>query len=157
MYPYYSQNDRRWANARFSDARLRIGDYGCLLTAVASAGTWMMKKMKRQGELTPDEVANDSSRFTPSGLLIWSRLPGPTKFVRRYYSYNKAKALEILKSDWNVCFLQVQWGRQSHWVTVVGWRNGEPVIHDPWDGKRKSLKSAPFSAVTGMAEITCNK
>jgi hypothetical protein len=148
-YPFYSQNDPKWANVRFSVSRLRMGDYGCLITTLASMATWMGVKM------TPNEVAG-KCQYTADGLLYWNSVPAPLKFKRRYFNqYDKSLAKHtLLNTKWDVVLLEVQWGRQKHWVGLVGWgRNGE-VIHNPWDGKKKALSKCPFSGVTGMAILT---
>lgn len=147
QYPFYSQNDPRWANVRFSNAWIRIGDYGCLITALASMATWMGDK------ITPDEFAK-KCRYTDKGLLYWTSIPAPLQFKYRYYKYDENLAKDtLLNSKYDVVVLEVQWGRQRHWIGLVGW-NKEPIIHDPWDGKKKVLSKCPFSGVTGVAILT---
>jgi len=154
MYTYYSQNDAKWSDVRFSPAKIRIADYGCAITACAAVGQWLFSEMGKKDTITPKDVA-EKSKFTADWMLIWSSLPAPLKFVNRYYKYDKARAYEILRSHWNACLLEVQWGRQKHWVVLMGFGNdGMPIVHDTWDGKRKEWKKTPFSAITGMAELT---
>lgn len=148
MYPYFSQRDRRWRiKPRFSDAKLTIGNYGCLITAVAALRSWY-------GEYTTPGNMSHKLRYTKNGLLYWTSIPAPMKFVYRYYYFNSNKAYSILKSRDNACILEVQWGKQKHWVVLVGWRKNEPIIHDTWDGKRKRWSKTQFSRITGMAEVT---
>jgi hypothetical protein len=105
-------------------------------------------------KMTPDEMAG-KCEYTAGGLLIWNSVPAPLKFKRRYYSYEKNLAKNtLLNTKWDVVALEVQWGRQKHWVGLIDWNWRGEIIHDPWDGKKKALKDCPFSGVTGMAILT---
>ena len=146
MYPYYSQRDTKWGNVTFSPAKLKIRDKGCTLTVLASMATWAGKTY------TPEMMA-EKCEFTDDGLLLWVSVPLPLNFVWRYKQYDKKKAKEILLSKNGMCMIQVMFGGSQHWIGLIGWdRNGE-IIHDPWDGKKKSLKMCPFSAPIGMTEL----
>ena len=144
MYIYYSQRDPRWAKTTFSPAKLTIGAKGCTITVASSMATWAGKKF------TPDEMAKEC-KFTPNGLLLWRSLP--VKFVWRYYRYLPTKAKEILLSAKGMCMIEVLWGRDRHWIGLVGWDRRGEIIHDPYDGKKKSLRNCPFRP-TGFTELS---
>lgn len=141
---YLSQRDPRWALDRIGSSPLLVGRYGCTLTCVSMLSDWF------GCYLSPTAIAHNAALFTKDGLVIWSALRlRSMKFDRRAYSRDDAEIRAALRDPDRAVIFQVD---GFHWVvgikpTLLG---NDYVVVDPWDGRKKSLRSA-YSRITGAA------
>lgn len=144
---YLSQRDPAWAMVRLGASNLTVGRYGCTTTCISMLSDYF-KCFRR-----PDEIARNAANYTPDGLVNWSKLRFPSfSFSKRTYAEDKAAIIAAAKDPKQAVILQVD---GFHWVVCVGKAllRDDWVIIDPWDGKKKNLKSA-YKAVTGAAFFT---
>jgi hypothetical protein len=102
---------------------------------------------------TPKELALNKDNYTGGGLILWSNLNKIFKgmrFVWRDYKEDKARIAEACKNPRRAVILTVD--NDSHWVVAVRptYFGNDYIIIDPWDGKKKTLKSA-YKRVSGAA------
>ena len=102
--------------------------------------------------MPPDKIASHADWFTKDGLVLWSKLNLPMKFVWRQYGRNDAKILESLKNPNGACLLQV--GNGSHWVLPIRktWFKNDYVIVDPWGG-RMGVACGDYGNITGSSHF----
>lgn len=141
-----SQRDGRWKDIELGFSNTTIGDYGCVITALAILAG-----------LTPDDVnerlksvngyAATSNSPNRKNLIIWEKITDAIpnlKFVKRVKEYNNDDVAENLP-----CLVEVDGSRigaETHWVLYLG--NQE--MADPWFG---NIKSTNYYAPKGYAII----
>ena len=140
---YLSQRNTAWAMEKIGYSPLLVGRYGCTLTCLSMLSDYF--RCFRD----PVQIAHNAAWFTKDGLVVWSALKFDNfKFVRRAYDLDDRMIREHMADPDLAVILQVD---GFHWV--VGIKPsvfGQYVIVDPWDGKKKTLRSA-YKAVTGAA------
>lgn len=146
-------NQRDYPNTYLGKSKAKVSDYGCLITCISMALSWYVETFKKGKWRDPKWLAKNLT-FTKTGLLYWNSITKsdlPIKFVYRYYSKNDSKCLEILKSTYNTCILQVDY---NHWVFLIGYSRIKGMkIADPYYGDITYLPKRNYK-ITGFAELT---
>lgn len=147
----YSQNDPAWKNDLLGtshEAGDTIGNYGCYLTAISNVCTWAGRDLN-PGEM--NGICRDNGWFTQD-LINRDDIPalicGNLQFAGRT-NWSSATDMNFFNdaSDPNVAYIIMidasnAPGLQTHFVMV--WStlgNGDLMIDDSWDGKRKKLSA----------------
>jgi hypothetical protein len=176
LHQTYSQNDPRWRDMLLGSSRVRMGDYGCLVTAIAnSLPAYAIDRAELDGDMTAKETLtrlNAVGAFALDGNLdtqkVEQAFPQLTRFERVYTkSWPVAAAFRM---DVPVALARIRRlidlgqpvilhvdaspanGRPTadHFVTLVDY--GEWLIVDSWDGRRIRLAErygAPDKAIQG--------
>lgn len=144
-----SQKDPRWGNEEIGQSGLKIRDYGCTITVASMFLSWY-QEIGMGVFQTPDYLAK-TLNFTKDGKVYWKSFEKVgLKFVYRYYYKDDKKCLEILKSKYNVCLLQVN---NNHWVALVGYSRIYGLkIADPYYKEYAYLSKRGYK-VTGFTEL----
>jgi hypothetical protein len=152
MMTYFSQRDPRWANVRIGNTRLRVGDWGCTLTGIASLLSFYGIAM------TPGQVARYPGLFNARGEILWFNVTklskGKLKFVRRWYARNDREIKKSILDSPKTCVL-IRVTVRGHWVVGIGVTpDGRDYwIMDTLDGKKKQLFKT-YPNITGSAHMT---
>jgi hypothetical protein len=146
----FSQRDPKWRNNKMGKSGLRIHDYGCTITILASL---LCSVGYRETPKTVNrKLTAHRGYYKSTALLLWNAVPRiwpKTKFVRRAYNYNNpvvAWYVYIKKMPVMVQVSAAKIGAYRHWVLFIGSRK----MMDPWTGKIVSTSTYP---ATGYALI----
>ena len=135
----YSQRDNEWGNVRIGKTRQVLAKLGCTVTALAMLLSGFHKDTEDPGE------AAKIWAFNSKAEVLWTRSKfNGMAFIWRGYAYHRNVINEYAAAADKGVVLEVNY---NHWVTVVGIKNGQLVIHDPWDGK-------PYTAFPSKYRIT---
>lgn len=142
--PTFSQRDPRWRAKNLGFSTLKIGGYGCTLTALSALLTNVTGTQH-----TPDKVNEDLKKVKAfsGALLIWSRVPlayPQLKWIKRAYNYNNADVawnIYVRKMPVMVEVNGAKIGASRHWVLFIG--SGKML--DPWTGTIESTSKYPLT------------
>lgn len=140
-----SQRDSIWADKKLGASSLTMGKYGCTTTCLSMLTDYFGSYMR------PDAIAGQKDWYTKGGLVIWSKMKLPMKFVKRTYGRDDAEFTAALKDPKRAVMFEVQ---GNHWVVAMGknW-NGSYRISDPWFGDHANIKRYK-NEITGAAFFT---
>ncbi len=147
-YHLYSQRDPRWRNMFIGHSRSTMGRYGCLVTSIAMmVGVTPIEANRRLtqagliGYPTCMACLNSFSlrRAFPYVAALhlsprWSD-PVPSQELERLRSHLAVGGPAIIEVDINTRTLPLD----QHFVLGVGIEDESIIIHDPWDGMRRTL------------------
>lgn len=146
----YSQRDPEWKDILLgfnTESKYTIGDYGCLLSIIA---TYLTATGKKATPKQLNELLKGVEGYVPgTGLYIWdalrklypeyelsevskdySLIPFPETKLKQLEALNEKGFFVILEID----FDPIQDGNQQHFVGISGFLNGVPYVADPWTG-----------------------
>lgn len=140
-----SQRDPLWTDKKLGASSLTIGKYGCTTTCLSMLTDYFGSYMR------PDAIAGQKDWYTKDGLVLWSKMKLPMKFVKRTYGRDDVAFGKALKDPKTAVIFEVQ---GKHWVLGLS-RNifGSYKIADPWFGD-KSTTSRYKDQITGAAFFT---
>lgn len=141
---YLSQRDPLWSLVKLGASSLTVGRYGCTTTCISMLSDYFGCYRN------PGDLAKNAANYTPDGLVNWSKLKFQFfSFKERVFGEQKPRILAAMKDPAQAVILQVD---GFHWVVGISKAllRDDWVIIDPWDGKKKNLKSS-YKAVTGAA------
>lgn len=147
----YSQRDDRWRRLRLGASRVTIGDYGCLLCAVASG---VADLGVRVHSLVPDPprlnrwlarhkgfIGTDSDPLNRNRFVFNAMAPLGVELVEYIDCRSSPAPLEPLEAalarEDQFAVIQVDFspatgGTQQHWVRPLAWFETDVQIMDPW-------------------------
>lgn len=147
----YSQRDDRWRRLRLGSSRVTIGDYGCLLCAVASGVTDLGVRVH---SLVPDPprlnrwlarhegfIGTESNPANRNRFVFNAMAPLGVEMVDYIDCRNAPAPLEPLEAALaredqfvviQVDFAPATGGTQQHWVRPLAWFETDVEIMDPW-------------------------
>lgn len=123
---YYSQRDARWANQTIGYSSENILNVGCLLTSVAMVGK------KYGSNVTPSDIANDTSRFF--GSTAYMRLPWTGVAGRSYSSIgtdDSSITQELNNGNYVIVGVGGCASGGSHFVVLTKKDGDDYIMHDP--------------------------
>lgn len=140
-----SQRDPRWANAHLGASNLLVGAYGCTTTVLSMFSDYF------GCYLSPGEIAAHNSWYTPSGLVMWTKLAfAKMAFTWRQYGENDAEIDAALADPDRAVGLQVNGGK--HWIAatkkVMRGNIHDYIAADPWTG-RDCYAKLTYKNITG--------
>ncbi len=145
---YLKQGDWRWGKVTIGNTPYTLARYGCTITALSMLTYWY------GGYITPDRLAKLLT-FNNNGEILWHSIDKvcPFTFVFRYYSYDKKKLLEILRSKDNAAIVRVPYAGAAHWLTLIGYSptRGFRCI-DPLKGD--VCYTSRYGNINGFAEVS---
>ncbi len=138
---YYRQNDPEWSNLKIASSNRKMGSTGCLISSVSTAITQLGYPV------TPDEFNNKLAQVNgfQGADLIWYKIN--EAFPEVDYSYSRIFNSKTIEKDLEKGLLpivNVKYYKTgvTHWVIIVGAKNGEFIICDPLgDGNSTKLLS----------------
>lgn len=138
----YSQRDTRWRDKCLGFSKLKIGSYGCTITALASFISHVYNE-----RFTPEDINNrlKAVKAFSGALIIWYRVPiafPKFKYIKRAYNYNNAEVawyVYLKKTPVMVEVNAASIGAPRHWVLYLG--SGKMI--DPWYGRIDSTSKYP--------------
>lgn len=145
---YFSQRDERWAGACIGAScgtgdEARILEVGCLIASTA------MVKKKYGEDVTPLTIARNTSYFVYPTAYMLRPWPAPKGKHYETSAFSQSKLDSELKEDRPVIVhLRVN-TRDGHFVVIKSGKNGDYVMHDPWEGYDKK-----FSDYYSLGQIT---
>ena len=128
----YSQRDSRWSGQRMAPSSLTVGNYGCLMTCLAStyrvSPNTLNSWLSRNGGYTSGGLVNHeaAARFDGSGGLRYSgggSLPTSAGSIGRGIARG---AVYVTASR--------RFSGSTHWVLVFAVSGNQVYYMDPWDG-----------------------
>jgi len=133
------QNDHEWASLELGESGSKMASIGCLVTSIAMS-------LEHLGfNITPGELCtalSENGGFTPSGQVIWNRIkeavPGAD------YTYSRIFTSRTIDNDLKNGYTPIVMVRYyktgiSHWVAIVGAKDGDYLIMDPLCADRKPI------------------
>lgn len=138
---YYRQNDPGWSNQKIGSSSRNMGSTGCLISSVSTAITQLGYPV------TPDEFNNKLNQVNgfQGADLIWYKIN--EAFPEIDYSFSRIFNNKTIEKDLEKGLLpivNVKYYKTgvTHWVIIVGAKNGEFIICDPLgDGSSTKLLS----------------
>lgn len=133
----YYQRDERWKEDTLGNSGFSMGGSGCLTSCIASALSTEEKALETGVSMTPGElnrIFGQQQVYNAQGDIVWAQikeaLPGTQVVVA---SSVKEKEIESLLADGHYPIVKVKVGGHgaSHWVLLVGSRDGEYLCMDP--------------------------
>lgn len=144
VVPYYSQNDLRWAKDYLGYSYTTIGDYGCLITAVAAYMTYLGQYVT-PGSL--NQLLIQRGGFT--GNRYYWQMPKFIWGIEKPEDYSFASGtgfetrLDAILADERPALAMVDFipggAFNQHWVLILGKVNGTYFLLDTWDGTVQAL------------------
>ena len=147
----YSQRDDRWRRLRLGSSSVTIGDYGCLLCAVASGVTDLGVRVH---SLVPDPprlnrwlarhkgfIGSESNPANRNRFVFNAMAPLGVEMVEYIDCRQSLAPLEPLEAalarEDQFAVIQVDFspatgGTQQHWVRPLAWFETDVQIMDPW-------------------------
>lgn len=146
-----SQRDPIWSEKKLGSSNLTIGKFGCTTACLSMLTDYFGSYMR------PDAIAAQKTWYTDknykygAGLVLWSKMKLPMKFVKRTYGRDDVEFGKALKDPKTAVMFEVQ---GKHWVLALS-KNilGGYRIADPWFGD-KSTTSRYKDQITGAAFFT---
>lgn len=145
---YFSQRDERWAGLCIGSScgtnnQGTIYEVGCLIADVA------MIKKKYGEDVTPADIARNSSYFFSSTAYMLRPWPAPSGYSYKHLSFNQDTLDSELKADRPViAHLRVNTG-DGHFIVIKEGQDGDYIMHDPWEGYDKK-----FSDYYSLSQIS---
>ncbi len=123
---YYSQRDARWASQGIGYSSENILNVGCLLTSVAIVG------QRYGGNVTPSDIASDTSRFF--GSTAYMKLPWPGVAGKSYNAINtddNTITQELNNGNYVIVGVGGCSYGGSHFVVLIKKDGDDYIMHDP--------------------------
>ncbi len=135
---YYLQNDPLWADDKLGSTSRSLGGAGCLISCVASAITDL------DSAVTPGELnkrLTDVGGFS-GGDLIWYKINEAVPSID--YTYSRVFSAQTIEKDLKQGLLPIvnvkyRGGLVSHWVLIVGAKDGDFLVYDPLNGDKEPI------------------
>ena len=144
VVPYYSQNDPRWKNDLLGYSQTTMGNFGCLVTALAAYMTYLGQNVN-PGNL--NKLYKARGGFT--GNRIYWQMPKTIWGIEKPEDFSFASGtgfeekLDAILADNRPALAMVDYipgGKfDQHWVLILGKINGVYFLLDPWDGTVQAL------------------
>jgi len=151
--PLYRQWDARWAEQFMKPSRATMRRYGCLVCCVSML-------FSHYGiATTPGELngyLSSNGGYTGSGLLKWGPCARYTSGRARvdYIGGPNGKRLATEVASGNPVIVKVRLsGGAFHWVLVVGYREGDYLVHDPLGEENGPVKLSRFGRMIHAMRI----
>ncbi len=145
--PMFKQRDARWADDSMKPSVATLRGYGCLVCCVSML-------FAHQGvETTPKKLNRYLGRqggYTLSGLLKWDPCAAYTSGRVRvdYLGGPDGRRLAREMANGNPVIVKVQLpSGVFHWVLVVGFADGEYLVHDPLGEESGPVKLSQFGRI----------
>ncbi len=127
---FYSQVDRKWANAKLGRSGYTLTSSGCTLCCIAMALSTPLDR------IPPDELngyLTEKGGYTDGGLIIWKQIQirNDRRIVPVTTSHDTI--LDNLRRRAPVIARVSIQGGLVHWVLIVGVRDGRYRVADPLD------------------------
>lgn len=139
----YSQNDPRWKNKLLGTSNTTIGNYGCLVTCIASVLTKMGYKVDpaQLVDLITARVGwhNGNQYYWKSPLVLFGDVH-VTEFIDCYNVPAPLGRLDAILQSGRPATVHVDYkpetpANDQHWVNIIGKKGASDYwIHDPIDG-----------------------
>lgn len=144
---YFSQRDERWgSNCVGTACNYSVLEVGCLVSSAA------MVKKKFGENVTPAHIAANPSHFFGSTAFMLRPYPAPSGYRYAYSRYNANTIDNQLEQGRPVIVkLSVSSQYSTHFVVIKDGRNGDYIMHDPWEGYDKKFKD--FYSLGQIIEI----
>jgi len=135
---YYLQNDPDWSGDTIGHSQSSLGGTGCLIACVASGvtdlGVPVTPKELNQQLTVVDGFEVDN--------LIWYKIN--EAFPEVNYTYDRVFSAATLEKDLRAGRLPIinvkyHGNGVTHWVMVVGAKDGEFLVYDPANGDKKPI------------------
>lgn len=138
---YYRQNDPEWQNIEIGTTERKMGSTGCLISCVSTSISQL------SSQVTPDEFNYKLTQVNgfQGADLIWYKIN--EAFPNIDYRYSRIFNNKKIESDLEKGLLpivNVKYYKTgiTHWVIIVGAKDGEFIICDPLgDGHSTMLLS----------------
>ena len=135
---YYLQNDPVWSQDKIGETNQTLGAAGCLISCVASAVTDLGVG------ITPAELnekLSDIGGFS-GAKLIWYKIHEAVPEVN--YTYSRVFTAKTIENDLAQGLLPIinvryHGGGITHWVLVIGAKDGEFMVYDPLNREKTPL------------------
>ncbi len=134
---YYLQSDPVWSKDTIGETSQTLGGAGCLISCAASAMTELGV------EITPAELNEKLSEVGGySGAnLIWYKIHEAIHEVD--YTYSRIFSGKTIENDLAQGLLPIvnvrYFGGATHWVLIIGARDGEFMICDPLNREKTPI------------------
>jgi hypothetical protein len=129
---YYRQNDPKWKDIEIGASKRKMGSTGCLISCVATAISELSSSVTPEGFNTK---LTEVDGFQGADL-IWYKINEAYPDIN--YRYSRIFSNKTIESDLEKGLLPIVNVRYkktgvTHWVLIVGAKDGEFIICDPLD------------------------
>lgn len=143
----YNQLDPKWSKEKIGKSGLRLGRWGCTVTAICMAASKF--KPDEQLSVTPDVFVRQYGKFTSKGLIIWGSSKYPRmQFVKRVVGYPSSEVLSQCANNPDLTVIvEVD---HYHWLALDKVSTDNLfVFGDPWGGVRiQNFKKSRYKKIT---------
>lgn len=136
--PFYLQNDAQWAKDKIGTSSYSMAASGCLISCLASA----MSELDT--EVTPGELneALTKAEAFQGGDLIWYKIK--EAYPQIDYQYSKVFSEKTIENELKnkrqpVVKVHMNGSGATHWVLILGAKDGEFMIMDPLNQDQKPI------------------
>lgn len=138
---YYRQNDPAWQDIEIGTSKRRMGSTGCLISCVSTTISQL------SSPVTPEEFNTKLTEVNgfQGADLIWYKINEAYPDIN--YRYSRIFSNKTIESDLekgSLPIVNVKYNKTgvTHWVIIVGAKDGEFIICDPLgDGYTTKLLS----------------
>ena len=135
---HYLQNDPKWTEDNVGNSTKKMGGVGCLVSCVASC-------ISDLGTLVDPQEVNNKLKAVDGfedALLIWYKINEAIPEVDYEYSriFSSGTIEKYLKKDLlPIVNVKYHGGGVSHWVVIIGAKDGEFLIYDPLNSSKEPM------------------
>lgn len=133
----YYQRDERWKEDTLGNSGFSMGGSGCLTCCIASALSTEAEVLGTGFSVTPGElnrIFGEQEVYNVQGDIVWAQIKEALPQTQVVVASSvKEKEIESLLADGHYPIVKVKVGGHgaSHWVLLVGSRDGEYLCMDP--------------------------
>ncbi len=133
----YYQRDERWKEDTLGTSGFSMGGSGCLTSCIASALSTEAEALGTGFSITPGElnrIFGQQQVYNAQGDIVWAQIEEALPQTQVVVASSvKEKEIESLLADGHYPIVKVKVGGYgaSHWVLLVGSRDGEYLCMDP--------------------------
>lgn len=133
----YYQRDERWKEDALGNSGFSMGGSGCLTSCIASALSTEAEALGTGFSITPGElnrIFGEQEVYNAQGDIVWAQIKEALPWIQVVVASSvKEKEIESLLADGHYPIVKVKAGGHgaSHWVLLVGSRDGEYLCMDP--------------------------
>ncbi len=150
--PHFSQQDKLWSDEKLGSCNKHtIKSAGCAITSVTMILSYYNKLININPQTLNDKLSEANYQGYFNGCDIKWYIPIQfTNNLKFKWAYFNEFNIDRVHKELNkgnpiiVGFNKVPFTNLQHWAVIVGYKDGEYIINDPWDNKKNSKTLKDF-------------
>ena len=154
---YYYQRNPIWTNDIIGKSNSTIGAEGCLLTCVSISAEKITGKNTTPKDFNTAMTKVDG--FDEKAILLWEKVGQAVESL--CYQIKESFSVKTIEDDLKGGYfplVKVKLGGigPTHWVMIIGSKDGEFMIHDPLSNKQTALPLSTHGKIYAYRIIVKN-